>query len=70
MGSNPTGGMEVSLLCFVLSGRGLCDGLITSPEEFCRLWRVIECDISRNLVNEEALAQWGAVAQKEEEKNY
>jgi hypothetical protein len=27
----------------VLSGRGLCDGLITRPEESCRLWRVV-CD--------------------------
>jgi hypothetical protein len=31
-----------SVLC--LSGRGLCDGLITRPEEFCRLWCVIVCD--------------------------
>jgi hypothetical protein len=31
MGSNPTGGMDVCLLC-VLSGRGLCDELITRPE--------------------------------------
>jgi hypothetical protein len=38
MGSNPTGGMDVCLLC-VLSGRGLCDGLITRPEESCRLAR-------------------------------
>ena len=28
----------------VLSGRGLCDGLITRPEEFYRLWRVVMCD--------------------------
>ena len=28
----------------VFSGRGLCDGLITRPEEFYRLWRVIVCD--------------------------
>jgi len=24
----------------VLSGRGLCDGLITRPEGFYRMWRV------------------------------
>jgi hypothetical protein len=30
--------------CCVLSGRGLCDGLITRPEESYRLWRVIVCD--------------------------
>jgi hypothetical protein len=29
---------------FVLSGRGLCDGLITLPEESYRLWRVVVCD--------------------------
>ena len=26
----------------VLSGRGLCDELITHPEESYRLWRVVE----------------------------
>jgi hypothetical protein len=40
-GSNPARGMEVYLLCLyaVLScvGRGLCDGLITRPEESCRV---------------------------------
>jgi len=30
---------------FVLSGRGLCDGLITRPEESYRLWCVAVCDI-------------------------
>ena len=44
MGSNPTGGMDVCLLC-VLSGRGLCDALITRPEESYRLWCVVVCDI-------------------------
>ena len=27
-----------------LSDRGLCDGLITRPEESYRLWRVVVCD--------------------------
>jgi len=31
--------------CFVLSGRGLCDGLITRPEESYRRWCVIVCDL-------------------------
>jgi len=31
--------------CCVLSGRGLCDGLITRPEESYRLWRVVVCDL-------------------------
>jgi len=31
--------------CCVLSGRGLCDGLITRPEESCRLRCVVVCDL-------------------------
>ena len=44
--------------CCVLSGRGLCDELITRPGESYRLWYVVVCDL-QNLVNEEALAHWG-----------
>jgi hypothetical protein len=36
--------MFVCCDCCVLSGRGLCDGLITRPEESYRLWRVVVCD--------------------------
>jgi hypothetical protein len=43
VGSNPTRGMDVCLLC-VLSGRGLGDELITRPEELYLLWRVGVCD--------------------------
>jgi hypothetical protein len=39
--------MDVCLLC-VLSGRGLCDELITRPEKSYRLWRIVVC--SKNLV--------------------
>jgi hypothetical protein len=31
--------------CCVLLGRGLCDELITRPEESYRLWCVIVCDL-------------------------
>ena len=31
--------------CRVLSGRGLCDGLITRPEESYRLCCVVVCDL-------------------------
>ena len=43
VGSNPSGGQGcVSVVeCCVLSGRGLCDGPITRPEESYRLWCVI-----------------------------
>ena len=33
VGSNPTEGMDVCCECCVLSGRGLCEELITRPEE-------------------------------------
>jgi len=31
--------------CCVLLGRGLCDELISSPEESYRLWYVVVCDL-------------------------
>jgi len=37
--------MSVCCECCVLSGRGLWDQLITRPEETCRLWCVVVCDI-------------------------
>jgi len=37
--------MFVCCGCFVLSSRGLCDELITHPEECYRLWCVIVCDL-------------------------
>ena len=37
--------MFVCCECYVLSGRGLCDGLITRPEESYRLWCVVVCDL-------------------------
>jgi hypothetical protein len=36
--------MFFSCECCVLSGRGLCVGLITRPEESYRVWCVSECD--------------------------
>jgi hypothetical protein len=57
VGSNPAGEwICVSYECFVLSGRGLCVGLITRPEESYR-----ECYIwvwSWIFDSEEALAHW------------
>jgi hypothetical protein len=37
--------MFVCCECCVLSGRGLCDELITRPEESYRLWCVVLCDL-------------------------
>jgi len=35
----------LSVVCRVLSGRGLCDDLITRPEESYRLCSVVVCDL-------------------------
>ena len=51
--------MSVCCESCVLSGRCLCDVLITRPEASYRLRCVAVCDLRRNLVNEEAVAHWG-----------
>jgi len=56
--------MDVCCKCCVLSGRCLCDELITRPEESL-LTVVRRCVLSRNLANEEALAHWGLLRKKE-----
>ena len=42
----PGAWMFVCCECCVLSGRGLCDELITRPEESYRLWCVVVCDLA------------------------
>ena len=61
--------MSVCCDCCVLSGRGLCEGLITRPEESYRLWCVV-CDIetTKIFVNEESKAHYGAKREREREK--
>jgi hypothetical protein len=56
--------MSVSCECCVLSGRGLCVGLITRPEECYRVRRFLtECDreasITRRPWPTGAIAPWG-----------
>ena len=52
VGSNPTGAwIFVCCECRVLSGRGLCDELITRPEEFYRLWCVVVCDLETSRIS-------------------
>ena len=51
--------MFVCCECCVLSGRGLCDELISGPEESYRLWCVVVCDLE-NLKNEEAMTRVGS----------
>jgi hypothetical protein len=51
--------MFVYCECCVLSGRGLCDELITRPEESYRLWHVIVYDLE-NLKYEEVMTHVGS----------
>ena len=48
----PGAWMSVCCDCCVLSDRGLCDGLITRPEQSYSLWCVVLCE------NEEAMAHF------------
>jgi hypothetical protein len=41
----PMAWMFVCYECCVLSGKGLCDELITRPEESYRLWCIVMCDL-------------------------
>jgi hypothetical protein len=52
--------MSVCCECCVLSGIGLCDGLITHPEESYQLWHVVVCD-QETSQNKEAKASYRAV---------
>ena len=48
--------MSVSCECCVLSGRDLCEDLITRPEESCRVWCVWVWSWS---LDNESLIHWG-----------
>jgi len=53
----------------VLSGRGLCDELITRPEESYRPCCVVVCDLE-NLVNEEAMTRVGSQSHRKKKYIY
>ena len=59
--------MFVCCECRVLSGRGLCDELITRPEESYRLWCAVVCDLE-NLKNEEAMTRVGSQRHSKKKK--
>jgi len=42
--------MSVCCECCVLSGRGLCDEVITRPEESYWLWCVVVCDLETSWI--------------------
>jgi hypothetical protein len=48
----------------VLSGKGLCDELITRPEEYYRLWCVVVCDLETSRMRR----QWPALGCSATEK--
>jgi hypothetical protein len=50
VGSNSTGSMDVCCECWVLSGRGLCDGTITRSKESYQLWCVFVCDLETSWI--------------------
>ena len=52
--------------CRVLSGRGLCDELITRPEESYRLWCVVVCDLETSRMR----MPWPALGRSVTEKKY
>jgi hypothetical protein len=62
--------MSVCCECCVLSGRGLCDELITRPEETYRLCCVIVCDLETTniLVNEEEAKAHRGLSLQEKKK--
>jgi hypothetical protein len=64
--------MFVCCECCVLSGRGLCDELITRPEESYRLWCVVVCDPEKiSLVNvDESQDPLGGYRAKKNENTY
>jgi len=49
----------------VLSGRGLCDELITRPEESYRLWCVVMCDLEISRMRR----PWPALGRSATKKN-
>ena len=55
-------------MCCVLSGRGLCDELITRPEESYRLWCVVVCDLETSRMRRPWPA-WGRSATGKENSN-
>ena len=57
------------VVCCEWSGRGLCDELITHPEESYWLWCVAECDLETSIMTR-PWPHWGAAAQKTNKNTY
>jgi len=59
--------MFVCCECCVLSGRGLCDELITRPVESYQILYVVVCDLE-NIKNEEATTRVGSQRHRKKKK--
>jgi hypothetical protein len=59
--------MSVCCECCVLLGRGLCDGLITRPEESYRLWCVVVCDLETSRMRRPCSLRAGATKTNKQE---
>jgi hypothetical protein len=60
--------MDVCCVCYVLLCGGLCDELITRPEDSYRLWRVVVCDHETSWY-EEDIARAGLQCQRYNNNN-
>jgi len=60
----PKACLSVCCECCVLSGRGLCDWLITRPEESYRLYCVVVCDLEISWMRR-PWPNWGLSRQKQ-----
>ena len=60
----PEAWMSVCCECCVLLGRGLCDEMITRPEESYRLWCVVVCDLETSTMRR----PWPALGRSATEK--
>jgi hypothetical protein len=60
----PEAWMFVCCMCCVLSGRGLCNELITRPEVSYRMWRVVVCDQETSWKRGGLSPRWAADPEK------
>jgi hypothetical protein len=65
----PRAWMSLCCECCVLSGRGLCDELITRPDESYRLWCAIVCDLETSWMRRPwPTGGWGGCCAKNKTK--
>jgi hypothetical protein len=57
---------DVGVVCCV--NRGLCDELITHPEEYYRMWRLVVCDLEISKIGRSAIKKKKEKRKKEKRK--